>query len=260
MHWVLQNNIFRESAYDSLIDTLKRLDIPHSEHRIIPFIGEITEPPQLSHNNVICMGSYSMRHYAAKMGWNPGVFDLEPFDFTKQLEHWGDHMLNADSVVGCFGDAETDSELFFIRPILDSKSFSGSVMSREQFYDWKHKVIDIGEDTGSTVDANTMIQIAPLKEIYTEHRFWVVDGRVITGSTYKLGSRVTYHPVLDQHLFDYVNARIAEWMPLRTFCIDIAYTPDGLKVIEINTLNSSGFYAADMQKLVEALQTAYSEA
>jgi hypothetical protein len=36
--------------------------------------------------------------------------------------------------------------------------------------------------------------------------------------------------------------------------LDVADTPDGLKIIEINNLNSAGFYKADMMKLVMALE------
>lgn len=41
MHWVLQNNIFREEAYDNLVEVLERFDIPYSEHRVIPFVGTL---------------------------------------------------------------------------------------------------------------------------------------------------------------------------------------------------------------------------
>lgn len=32
MHWILQNNLFNEDAYQVLLDTLARFDIPHSIH------------------------------------------------------------------------------------------------------------------------------------------------------------------------------------------------------------------------------------
>jgi hypothetical protein len=36
--------------------------------------------------------------------------------------------------------------------------------------------------------------------------------------------------------------------------LDVGRVGDQLKVVEVNTLNSAGFYAADMQKLVEAIE------
>ena len=41
MHWILQNNIFNEAAFDTLVATLERFNIPYSIHKVIPFIGEL---------------------------------------------------------------------------------------------------------------------------------------------------------------------------------------------------------------------------
>jgi hypothetical protein len=43
------------------------------------------------------------------------------------------------------------------------------------------------------------------------------------------------------------------WNPEKAFCLDVCGTPGGLKVAEINAINSAAFYAADMQKLVLSL-------
>jgi hypothetical protein len=44
------------------------------------------------------------------------------------------------------------------------------------------------------------------------------------------------------------------WQPQRAFVLDVAETADGPKIVEINTLNSAGFYAADIQRIVLALE------
>ncbi|MGV3619435.1 MAG: ATP-grasp domain-containing protein [Archangium sp.] len=38
------------------------------------------------------------------------------------------------------------------------------------------------------------------------------------------------------------------------FVIDIAETPNGLRIVELNTFNSAGFCAADVQRLVIAVE------
>jgi hypothetical protein len=62
-----------------MVETLDRFELPYSVHRVVPFVGELLPEPELTTDDVICIGSYSMRHAAKKYGWNPGVFDLEPF-------------------------------------------------------------------------------------------------------------------------------------------------------------------------------------
>jgi glutathione synthase/RimK-type ligase-like ATP-grasp enzyme len=92
-----------------------------------------------------------------------------------------------------------------------------------------------------------------IKKIYNEHRYFVVDNKVVTGSQYKLGKRVVYGATdenmdVAQSFVDRLVAAINQ-----PYVIDLALTDDGYKVIELNTLNCAGFYACDMQKLVGAL-------
>ena len=258
MHWILQDNLFNEDAYGVLLATLERYGISHSVHKVIPFIGELVNPPVLDTSNVICMGSYSLRHIAAKNKWTPGVFDLEPFDFTIQREHWGNHMLNFDSTVRSFKDIAFEGSAF-LRPIHDSKVFAGGVFDSENFEEWKHKVCDLKEDYGSSLNADTLVQMTRVKRIFSEHRFWVIKGNIVTSSTYKVGYRVNYEPLIDERFTDFVIERIKEWQPLDAFVIDVCECEDGLKVVEINTLNSSGFYAANIPKLVESLELNFNE-
>lgn len=279
MHWIIQTDLFQEAGWRALVDTLERFNIPHSIHKVIPFVGEIL-PDANPDGPVICIGAYSLRHLAKKKGWTPGVFDLEPFDFEIQKVHWGKHMLNYDAKVSRFEDAvfpfysvcsahiETDpncntckigsyADEMFIRPVLDSKSFAGSLFTAEDFYDWKRKIVVLEHDYGNTVDKDTVIQMCPLKTIYAEYRYWIVKGEIVTKSLYKRGDKVMYSSDVDPRFDDYVKDRIAEWQPLDAFVIDVCNTSQGIKIVEINTLNSSGFYAGDMQKLVIALEDAF---
>jgi len=191
MHWILQDNLFNEDAYQELQSTLERFEIPYSIHKVIPFIGELVPAPNLDTSNVMCMGSYSLRHAAKKYEWAPGVFDLEPFDFTVQMKHWLNFMLNADAQVVAFKDAVV-TEPKFIRPIQDSKVFAGGMFDPEEFNDWQRKVCVLEEDYGNSLTTDTLIQICEPKEIYSEYRFWIVRGKVVTSSLYKRGSQVIY--------------------------------------------------------------------
>jgi len=258
MHWVLQNNLFNEQAYETLLELLVRYELPHSIHKVIPFIGEITPAPELHTTNVICMGSYSLRHTAKKYGWRPGVFDLEAQDFTVQLDKWGDHMLNYDSIVVPFGDAKLSEPEMFIRPIHDTKVFAGRLISNEEFYGWQHRVCVLDEDYGDTLTKDTLIQIVSPKVIYNEYRFWIVRGEIITSSLYKRGHRIVHNNDVPVDVHRYVEERVAEWQPDEAFVIDVCETPKGIRVIEINTLNSCGFYAANLSKLIVALEDAFS--
>lgn len=279
MHWVLSGNIFNEAAWNELLETLQRFNIPYSEHKIVPMIGALV-PPDWSGEigedpatwpkseayglkNVIVMGPYSLRHVAKHFNWTPGSFDIYECDFQVQLKHWSTHMLNAGAVVSKFKDAcwEDDGPRF-IRPIHDSKCFAGRVFDYEEFRDWQRNVCVLELDYGNSLTADTLVQICRPKKIYTEFRCWVVNGQIVTVSLYKRGDRVMYEN-FDSSKGDNIRAyayeRINEWRPHDAFVIDVCETDEGMKIVEINTLNACGFYAADMQKLVLSLEEAFNE-
>jgi hypothetical protein len=278
MHWVLQNNIFKEEAFDTLISTLQRFGISYSEHKVVPFVGTllpIVDTPSLADIDeyadpllaklkgpVICMGSYSMRHAAKKYNWNPGVFDLmEAGNFENCMTNWSPElMLNGDSVVLPFKDVHwTDGERF-LRPTDDSKYFAGTLMELDEFLEWQKNVCILKLDYGNSLTGETLIQVAKPKKIYTEYRCWVIKGKIATMSLYKRGDKVIYQN-MDNGTGDdaraFAQAMIRQWSPAAAFCLDVCETPDGWKIVEVNTLNSCGFYAADLPKLVMALEAAF---
>ena len=53
---------------------------------------------------------------------------------------------------------------------------------------------------------------------------------------------------------EYVKNMIQIWTPAKAFVLDIASTPYGYKVIEINNINTAGFYDANVGKLIEAIE------
>ncbi|RYE60784.1 MAG: DUF4343 domain-containing protein [Hyphomicrobiales bacterium] len=235
-----------------MLDALDRFVIPFSVHKVVPFVGDLEPEPAPVSDDVICIGSYAMRHYAKRRGWNPGVFDLEPHTFERQRDHWGAAMLNADSEIMPFGDARFDG-LKFVRPVDDTKAFAGGLFEWDEFAKWQHGVATLGENVGNSLTSETIVQVSSPKMIFQEVRCWVVDGRVITASVYRRASRVIYSSEVEPRLIEFANRLADLWSPERAFCLDVCDTPGGLRVVEINTINSAGFYAADMQKLVASL-------
>jgi hypothetical protein len=258
MHWILHQNFLAETAWDRLITALDRFQIDYSIHGVTPKVGDLIPAPTLRHQNVICIGSYSMRHTANRNGWQPGIFDLFAQDFEQQRSHWGQHMLNFNSVVCAVEDAEWAGKPVFVRPAQDTKTFSGRVFTTAEFRDWQRSICDPQANHETSLTPQTVIQMSSPIEIYAEYRFWIVKGKIVTQSLYKRGSQVVYGSDVDERLVAFVRDRMTEWLPHETFVIDVCDTANGVKIVEINTLNSSGLYAADIQRLVLALEAAYT--
>jgi ATP-grasp domain, R2K clade family 3 len=260
MHWILQNNIFSETGWDTLVETLIRFNIPFSEHKVVPFIGELQPEAQPDSENVICFGSYAMRHIANRKAWRPGVFDVASVTFLEQKQRWGKLMLNYDGEVVEFKDAVLEQPKF-VRPIDDSKVFAGRVMEPASFHEMQEKALGLEEDHEFNARPNTLVQICEPKTIYSECRFWIVKGEVVTASQYKVGSRVLYNSNVEYRFHEFTASVLGSserWLPAEAFVLDVCDTPHGIRIVEINTINSAGFYAADVQKLVFALEREFS--
>lgn len=258
MYWVLQNNIFNEAGFRRLHETLERLQLPFSEHKVVPFIGELQpEPVVPSGMNAIVMGSYSMANYARRKGWYPGSFDNDNLDYEKQVPHWGSDMLNSDAHVCRFADVPVQQTPFFIRPTLDSKSFTGYRTDWPSFVEWQQRVLDLAPEDNPIITPETMVQVCAAKTIHREYRLWVVDGRVVTASLYKLGDKPNYSSDVEPAVVEYGEKIAQRWSPARAYVLDVCDTPNGLRVLEAGCMNAAGFYAADMHRLVAALEDTF---
>jgi hypothetical protein len=270
MFWILQSNLFNEVAFDSLVEQLERQNTPHVITKLRHFDHEFDPPVEAPPGRVWCCGSGAMQKQAIKHGWTPGYIAAPDYDvYTKIL---GDRVLNHDQIITTLRrvpDVLGDRQAVFIRPLNDSKSFTGQVMDRVELLDWVNKIESLHEipNTFSTLAPHDQVVLSSPKTIYSEHRFYVVDGYPVTGSMYKQGTRVVYKENTDQELWNFAGQcaeeiafpgnvtlcmRKAPTGPC-TFALDVAVTPDGLKVIELNSLNSAGFYACDMGKYINAV-------
>lgn len=257
MHWLLQENNFNEPGWAMLKNILEKTETPHSIHKVVPFVGEII--PDLNvDGHVICMGSYSLRHVAKKKGWTPGVWDLEPHTYAHCCVNWHEDMLNYDATMTTIAEMVSlirPDEEYFARPNGDNKYFSGGVKSTQELIDIYTNVANLKEDEiYYGINMATDVIISPVKEIYSEIRNWIIDGRIITSSIYKMGRKVVYSDEVDEDTLAYVRKMVDIWQPERGFVIDVAKTSQGFKIVEINTLNAAGFYAADTYKLFEAIE------
>lgn len=248
MHWVVNTSLRREGGYDSLIFQLERQGVEYTLVRKPPFadylVGMDDDTPIMLEleGPVFVTGTTSMSLVSAAHGWAPGYIDSPSID--ECIEHWGHHVLNCDAQFGEIGTIVPIKDEFFIRPVEDSKSFAGTIMTAKNFEDWRKDLMAIEGYT--TLPSETRVMMASLKPIWSEYRTTVIEGKVVTASRYKTGKTVAYSQDVGDRIIDFANRRAREWTPRIAFTLDIADTPDGLKVIETNAISSSGFYALDM--------------
>jgi ATP-grasp domain, R2K clade family 3 len=268
LQWIINSNFYKEAGYLSLVETLDRLGATKIVVKTVPMtkrliaeeentsratvdLSEIPEPYIDDSKPTIIMGSYTLAKIAADRGWTPGAF-IQNLDCVSISNGWGaEHMLNADNRVLKIKDLFLTDDTF-IRPIADSKCFTGKVFEPEEFSKWRNILLKM--DPSDIMDAETLVLASSCKEIYSETRCFCIEDRVVTSSIYKVGRKVIYRPETDPDVIEYATALIQKWRPDKAFVLDIARGPMGLKVIETNCINAAGFYAADVGKLAMALE------
>jgi hypothetical protein len=255
MYYIVQQNLFREEGHAKLINCLERFEIPYELIDIKPFIEEIEF--KTDRTDVFCFGSLKMARLSKQYGWNPGALITENHDYEVYSKYYKENLLNYDSrIFKVSEDFEWTRDEYFIRPCLDSKVFTGKIFSKFDWENTQHGLLNSGHITSLTPD--TLIQVATYKNITQEVRCWVVDGKIVTQSTYRRGSFLYYSEIVDQDAIDFAQSMVDIFQLAKCFVIDVGLTPNGWKIIECGSISCAGFYDANMQTLIMALEDAYN--
>lgn len=263
MHWLLQKNISTDEQlipFVDALDYLKTLGATWSYIKLIPFVGDVEPDDDYTGKKVFALGSTSMILAAQKRNWNPGVIYNKSFRFEEWRKHWSAYdLINGNAKVSKFKDVKATSDNFFIRPCEDLKTFSGQVMSKEELINWQKRVNE-GEVSSQALELtnNTMVMVSREKIILREWRFFVVAGKVITGSQYRTIRGLDISADVDQDVYDFAQRMENRWSPAICYCLDIAETSRGLGIMEINCFNGSGAYACDLRKAFSAVEQFYN--
>lgn len=165
---------------------------------------------------------------------------------------------NAEAVYLPFGDFERrfdqmyrlfGASRLFVRPDSGIKTFTGLCIDLETA---PFEISSLKQLT--PVTEKTMVLVAPARVIDAEYRFFIVGGKVITGSQYHVDGKISIDPSVSE-----VCLRVAEQVAALPRQVDLAYACDvGLfggvpKVVELNAFSTSGLYACDSLALFKAV-------
>jgi hypothetical protein len=269
MHYIVQENIFREHHYDLLFAAMDRLDLPYTIVRIFPFVDKVVDLKDIPDHafnvddipefvpptkNVFVFGAIKLAEICAKKGWNPGSLMNTNHDFEVYSKHYKENLLNYDSIIVKLGDELiwNKGEVKFIRPTQDTKSFTGKVFN---IYEWLEMVEhNLNNFRSARFNENTPIQVSTPKHIHKEIRFWVVDGKVITGSQYQLNGQFTLDDLIEPDAIEFAQRMVDIFQLAEAFVIDVCLTDNGWKIVECGCINCAGFYKSDLQKMIMAVE------
>ncbi len=265
MHYLLQQNLSTEEGQKPFVDALNALIAKEptaswSWVKLVPFAGTIEPETEARRpGKVFPLGSTSMTTASSIYGWSPGVvYDPVTFRFEAWRDHWdAANLINGDAEVTFFGKAKA-TEKVFMRPCEDLKAFTGLTLNPDELESWQMRVFD-GEVSTRTnlLTMATMVVVAPVKVILREWRLFVVAGKIVGCSQYAAYGRRDRDANVPLDVILFGKRMIDIWQPADCFVLDIGETKDGLGIVEVNTLNSSGVYESDFAAVVLAIERFY---
>lgn len=250
--WVVQKNLANEDEYPNFISAIEKTGSICQIVKVVPFAHDLIPPIETT--SIVAFGTMTLEGIAKQLNWSPGTFSNEKHNFEYWSEGYSGFLLNDDAKIHPFGSVPKFEGVRFIRPLDDSKVFAGQVIEGSDFANWHDQVLAIQDDF-STLTMSTKILIASTKEIKAEYRFFVVDSQVVTGSLYRQHNRTKKERIKSNHrAWSFAADMVNRWKPGKHFVIDVCQMPDdSWKIVEINSLNSSGFYNCDSSKIVNGL-------
>jgi len=250
MHWVLEKAIDVEvGTIDILTRELEAWKQPYDIVQFVPFSHELY--PQVDRSQPLFpLGTTSLVRLSQAEGWQPGAFLNDDFDQTVWSRELSDFTLNQGTFSPLAYAVMTEDKMF-IRPTSPINSFGGQIVSRDCFDAWRESAYELPTNGYDAVTPETIVALAPVQQIHSEYRVFVVGGKPITASRYRFhGVPMHRNADFNNEVLQAAFAVCDRWLPHRNCVLDFADTEGGMRLIEINCLNCSGFYRVDMRKLV----------
>lgn len=251
MHWIIQKNLYNENRRGDLLNCLSRLDIPFLEVNVNNNQIDI-EIPADNTLAIITNGSIMLSNIAIERNWTPGSFLNNNYSYSVWSEYYNDLLLNKNAIISKLQDANVTTDNVFVRPILDNKSFNGTLFTKEDFLKFQKDSISL--KSGSP-KPDIKILVSQPKKIGQEHRHYIVDGEIITSSRYKLSGMPNFSEGANEEVLKVVKKAISIWQPSRAFVLDPYISGNEIGIVEIGCICHAGLYESNLMKLVNALDS-----
>ena len=255
MKFVIQHNLINAQSLEKIRKATTHL--PVIWVGAIPFSEEITSNEPLVGVDYIPYGSNLLARVAAKRGWKGLHHDLTKLNYRNFVEHRDDMVNNQirtakEFVLQLESNQDRWREEYFIRPSLDDKQFSGTVMKPKEIIEWFKSMMESGPGS-YYMHPDTDIVISVPKNIQAEWRWFIVDGKIISGSMYRAHGQMQLKHETDPQVVKEAQLLADIWLPCDCVVMDTALVGDEVKVLEFNNINSSGFYDHDISAVFDAI-------
>jgi hypothetical protein len=256
MNWIIQDSLSWTALQNNcnpLILALQKLNKKFYTCGVIPFEHKITGIDEIDLSiPTMFYGGTLLPILAKKLNYKGEIFWEDDYWNPSIWANNRSDMLNQNIIESTIGELKEHwiSKPTFIKPIA-VKEFTGMVLEGIEDKDWFIQEY-------SALDSKLKIICSPALNIEREWRFWIVGGKVITGSQYKKNGCLAIKAPIEDRIYNIVNEMSQVWLPTKNVVMDISEMRNGeFKVVEFNSIHSSGFYNADIEKFIIAIEREY---
>lgn len=258
MLFLVQSNIYSDPDHDRIFDALHDLNISYEKIELNSETQEITV--EADRSDVFVYGSVKLARLAkVNTHWSPGSFYGGNHQYKIYSEYYKDNLLNYDVEVFKFANSITwkPNEQKFIKPYKDAKIFTGKVFTETKWTDFVTNSLE--NPRTPLLNSESLIQASIPKEIYKEARLWIVGGQIVAAVYYKFNDDALFEAEVSLEGIDFAKNMLKTYEVAEAFVMDICLTNYGWKIVEINCINSAGFYPnLNVHSLIKALNIYFS--
>lgn len=258
MLFLVQSNIYSDPDHDQIFDVLEAQNIAYEKIHLEPSAQSITI--QSTRTDIFVYGSVRLARLAkANTNWTPGSFYGGNHLFEVHSKYYKEHLLNYHTEVFKFGEQIewAEKEQKFIKPFQHAKIFTGKVFTALKWSDFVQH--SLANPRTPLLNKDSLVQASKPQKIFKEARLWIVGQQVVAAVYYKFHGDVVFEKEVAAEGIAFAKEMIAIFNVADAFVMDICLTIESWKIVEINCINSAGFYPnLNVASLVKALNIYFS--
>lgn len=257
-HWVLCN-VGSHDRIQSLVYAIQESGRT-SEVLSIKECFEITETNNPETKCNIFRGSINMSTYLkeSRPGWIGNWHSRSQYLCSRYYSYLGQHITQREYIMLSVGevlrkwdwifDTFAVNDKLFIRPNSGEKEFNGEIVHRKNKESWQVLCVDM-----RPTPQDEICVISKPVQIEREIRLIAANKKIITGSVYREHGTIL-HMTLEsqpdqQQIIEFAEQRLTEISLPPVHCIDIAFTDQGMSVLEVGCFCCCGLYLCDLHKI-----------
>ena len=259
MYYLVQSNIYSDPDHHKIFQALEELGL---DYETIELNSDTqTIGVRAGRKDVFVYGSVKLARLAKEnTDWYPGSFYGGNHLFEVYAPYYRNNLLNYEARVFKFADPIEwlPDETKFIKPYKDAKIFTGRVFTRTKWEDFVQSSLQNPKTPMLT--GESLVQASPPQAIIKEARLWIVGRQVVAAVYYRFDDAAVFESEVAPEGIAFARAMVDIFNVAEAFVMDICLTADGWKIVEINCINSAGFFPnLNVKSLVRTLDIYFSD-